>query len=57
VIEGTKEQVEEEVDKAGALDALTSLKARGQSRRDAVEQVTDAYGISRREAYKLWLTI
>jgi 16S rRNA (cytidine1402-2'-O)-methyltransferase len=57
VIEGAPLRAKAEVDEAGVSDALASLKARGESRRDAVAQVIDAYGISRREAYKLWLAI
>ena len=57
VVERALQQAKAEVDEAGARDALASLKARGQSRRDTVVQVIDAYGISRREAYKLWLAI
>ncbi len=34
---------------------LASLKASGYSRRDAVAQVTAIHGISRRDAYHLWL--
>ena len=55
VIEGAPERAKAKVDEAGARAALASLKARGQTRRDAVAQVTDAYGVSRRDAYKLWL--
>ncbi|MDA1035912.1 MAG: 16S rRNA (cytidine(1402)-2'-O)-methyltransferase [Chloroflexi bacterium] len=57
VIQGAQQRAKAEIDEAGVLDALTSLKAQGQSRRDSVAQVTDAYGISKREAYKLWLAI
>ena len=44
-----------EADKEGARAALVALKAQGQTRRDAVAQVTDAYAISKRDAYRLWL--
>lgn len=57
VVEGATQRAKAEVDEAGVSEALASLKARGESRRDAVAQVIDAYGISRREAYKLWLAI
>ena len=55
VIEGALERPEAPADPDGARQALAALKSRGQSRRDAVAQVTDAFGVSKREAYKLWL--
>jgi len=55
VIEGAPERPEATADPDGARQALAALKSRGQSRRDAVAQVTDAFGVSKREAYKLWL--
>ena len=57
VIEGALERVDAIADPDGARDALATLKARGESRRDAVVQVTDAFGVSKREAYKLWLAV
>ena len=57
VIEGAPEQAKVEMDEASVREALASLKARGESRRDAVAQVTDSYGVSKREAYRLWLAI
>jgi 16S rRNA (cytidine1402-2'-O)-methyltransferase len=57
VIEGAVERVDAIADPDGARDALATLKARGESRRDAVVQVTDAFGVSKREAYKLWLAL
>lgn len=43
------------VDTAAAGEAIARLKASGVSRRDAVEQATQAYGITRREASRLYL--
>jgi 16S rRNA (cytidine1402-2'-O)-methyltransferase len=55
VIEGAPEQAQAVVDEAAVREALASLKASAATRRDAVAQVTDAYGISRRDAYRIWL--
>ena len=42
-------------DTAAASEALARLKAAGVSRKDASAQVEEAYGLSRREAYRIWL--
>jgi 16S rRNA (cytidine1402-2'-O)-methyltransferase len=57
VIEGALGRLEAIADPDGARDALATLKARGETRRDAVAQVTDAFGVFKREAYKLWLEV
>ena len=55
VVQGAPPRKDVEADEEGARTALAALKAQGQTRRDAVAQVTDAYAVSKREAYKLWL--
>ena len=55
VVHGAPPRKEIEADADGARAALALLKADGQTRRDAVAQVTDAFAVSKREAYKLWL--
>ena len=55
VIEGARAREQTPVDEAGARLALATLRARGSTRRDAVAEVTDAFGVSRREAYRMWL--
>lgn len=55
VVHGAPPRKEVEADEEGARAALGALKAQGQTRRDAVAQVTDAFAVSKREAYKLWL--
>ena len=57
VIEGDQRPVISDTDTDGAQKALATLKAAGETRRDAVAQVTDAYGVSKREAYRLWLEV
>ena len=42
-------------DTAGATEALSRMKAAGVSRKDASARVEEGYGISRREAYRIWL--
>lgn len=42
-------------DTAGATEALSRMKAAGLSRKDASARVEEGYGISRREAYRIWL--
>ena len=42
-------------DEAAAREALARLKAGGATRRDAVAEVTQAHGVSKRAAYRLWL--
>ena len=42
-------------DTAAARRELGRLKAAGMSRRDASARVIEAYGVSRREAYRIWL--
>ena len=55
IVQGAPHRKEIQVDTAGARTALAALKAQGQTRRDAVVQVTDAFAITKREAYRLWL--
>ena len=55
VVRGGLSHINVERDEEGARAALTLLKTAGQTRRDAVSQVTEAYGVSKREAYRLWL--
>jgi 16S rRNA (cytidine1402-2'-O)-methyltransferase len=55
VAHGAPPRKEVEADEEGARTALAALKAQGQTRRDAVAQVVDAFAVSKREAYKLWL--
>lgn len=57
VAEGAPKRMAMAVDEDGARQALAHLKAQGQTRRDAVAQVTDAFGVSRRDAYRLWLEV
>jgi 16S rRNA (cytidine1402-2'-O)-methyltransferase len=57
VIEGDQRPVISDTDTDGARKALAMLKAGGETRRDAVAQVIDAYGVSKREAYRLWLEV
>jgi 16S rRNA (cytidine1402-2'-O)-methyltransferase len=57
VVEGATGREKSPADAVGARDALARLKAQGSTRRDAVAQITDAFGVSRREAYKLWLGV
>jgi 16S rRNA (cytidine1402-2'-O)-methyltransferase len=57
VVEGAPARVAQVADEVGAREALARLKAEGQTRRDAVPQVIDAFGVSRREAYRLWLEV
>ena len=45
------------VDTDAVRTALARLKKDGSTRRDAVEQVTQAYGISKRDSYRLWLEV
>ena len=57
VVHGATKRVLDDADPQGARAALATLKAQGQTRRDAVAQVTDAFGVSKRDAYKLWLEV
>lgn len=42
-------------DKTEAQRALAAMKAEGMARREAVTRVTQAYGVGRRFAYRVWL--
>ncbi len=55
VVHGAPPRKDVELDEDGVRTALAALKAQGQTRRDAVAQVTDAFAVSKREAYRLWL--
>ena len=55
VIAGGEPERRPEADIAGATEALSRLKAAGVSRKDASARVEEAYGVSRREAYRIWL--
>ena len=46
-----------ETDLDAVRDALARLKTEGATQRDAAEQVTTAYGVSRRDAYRIWLEL
>lgn len=56
VIEGaSKEQAQPQSERA--IEELRQLKAAGRSARDAVTTVAQAYAISRREVYRMWLNL
>ncbi len=57
VVAGAAEAEAVAVDTDAARTALARLKKDGATRRDAVEQVTQAYGISKRDSYRLWLEV
>ena len=40
----------------GARELLTTLKINGVNRRDAITQISSAFGISRRTIYRMWIT-
>ncbi|MEX2431242.1 MAG: 16S rRNA (cytidine(1402)-2'-O)-methyltransferase, partial [Dehalococcoidia bacterium] len=51
----TPHPAQTETDIGAVRESIAKLKASGTTRRDAVEQVTQAYGVSRREASRLYL--
>ncbi len=51
VIEGAKENIE---DTRGAEARLKALMREGKSARDSVAEVAEAFGMPRREAYRMW---
>ena len=55
VVAGAEAGRGREADATAAGEAIARLKAAGATRRDTTEQVVDAYGISRRDAYRMWL--
>ena len=55
VIAGGEPEPAPAPDLGAAREALARLKAAGLSRKDASAQVEEAYGLSRREAYRIWL--
>ena len=55
VVAGAAEATAVAVDSAAVSATLAQLKRAGSTRRDAVELVTEAYGISKRESYRIWL--
>lgn len=57
VVAGAAEAMGIGVDSSAVSRALAQLKRAGATRRDAVEKVTQAYAISKRESYRLWLEL
>jgi len=55
VVAGAEAGRGREADATAAREAIARLKAGGATRRDTTEQIVDAYGISRRDAYRMWL--
>ena len=55
VVAGAPYAVRAAADEQGAARAMARLKAEGSTRLEAMAMAIEAYGVSRRDAYRLWL--